>query len=218
MNYRHAFGSVNNSEESGDSWQTCASYIMKEYPDNVANVMLNTVKVSFGLSIPDLPPFVMPVQTSPVNCGVWDNAFSEIENKSLGFDFRNSPFGKDQFDLFIIPTWKKYKYQDIFTGFVFYKPLDEHLFSYGFNNIIANRFDEEILDRANRIQDDAIDNNMAFWTHKVNMLRKEEITIDTNPYQQLASVFELIFGSSLLVLGLLLGLKMYIKKSKITVV
>lgn len=214
MNYRHAFGLVGGKEQKGDSWQTCTSYIMKKYPGKVANVMLNTVKNSFGLCVPDYPPYILPVQNSPIKKGIWDNAFAQVENKSLGFNFADSPFGNCKFDLFFIPVWKKYRYQDVFTGFVFYKPLEEHSLGYGFKNINTNDFFNEVSDRAKRIDDDALDNNLAYWTHKVNLLRKQEITLDEKPYQQHESVFELIWGTILLILGLLLSFRGFLKRKK----
>ena len=53
----------------------------------------------------------------------------------LGFDFRDSPFGQDHFDYCRVFTearpWYLWRYQDAFTGFVFYKPLDLHRMSDG---------------------------------------------------------------------------------------
>lgn len=215
MNYRHAFGPVTIQDDQAN-WENCAAYIMNKYPDKAANIMLNQVKLSFGLSNPGFPLFFMPFQFSPIKEGIWDYSFKEIGNKSLGFDFNKSPFGRDKFDLFIVPNRNGFKYQDIFTGFVFYKPLEEHYFSLGFKNIITNGFDEEILNRATRIDDSDLDNNIKYWKGKVKMLRKQEITIDNHPYQVFRSVFELIFGTMILILGLISGLAFFITKRKIT--
>jgi len=214
MNTRHAFGAkVDNT--IGDNGESCASYIMKKYPDKTANVLMNTVKIEFGLSLPDFPPYIVPIQFTPIHEGIWDEAFKATNNKAVGFNFNDSPFGSDLFDLFFIPTLKKFNYQDIFTGFVFYKPLDQHYFSFGFKDLLGDDFDKEILDRAIRIEDDAIDNNLKFWTHKINKLKEQEVRVDDKPYQQLASVFELIFGTLLLLLGLLIGTIILFKKQKV---
>ena len=215
MNNRHAFGPAANSN-IGDVGQSCAAYIIKKYPDKTANVLLNTLKTSFGLSLPNEPPYIAPIQFMAIKNGIWDNSFFKSGNKSWGFNFKNSPFGKDAFDLHFMPSLKKLNYQDIFTGFVFFKPIDEHYFSVGFKNIISDSFDNEIINRAIRIQDDAMDNNLNWWTRKVNILRKQEVTINPKPYQQLESVFELIFGTILLLLGLLLGFSGFMKRRKIT--
>lgn len=217
MNYRHAFGPV--PDQNDDSTrENCAAIIMKRYPNKVANVMLNQERLSFGLSNPGFPQFLMPMQMSPIKDGIWDNSFKAVGNKSLGFDFKNSPFGEDAFDFFIVPTLGRFKYQDIFTGFVFYKPLEEHYFSYGFKNIIANGFDKEIINRASIIDDESmdLDTNIKYVKKKVEMLKKQEITINKKPYQEFASVLELLFGTIVLILGLILGLMFFQTKRKIT--
>jgi hypothetical protein len=213
MNYRHAFGPVNIS--LGDI--SCASYIMRKYPNQSANILINTVNLSFGLSNPG-SPILTPVQRSPIKRGIWDNAFKTIGNKSLGFNFKDSPFGKDEFDLFFSPLGKLLKYQDVFTGYIFYKPLVEQYNSFGFKNIIANGFDKEILNRATIINDNSMDpdNNIKFVMEKIEKLRKKEITIDTKPYQKYSSVIDILFGSVILSLGLALGLIFYLTKRKIT--
>jgi uncharacterized RDD family membrane protein YckC len=218
MNYRHAFGPVKNGNiENGDN---CATYIMNKYPDKVANVMLNQVRYSFGLSHPCFPlffkPFLMPAQVSPINEGIWDNSFQAIGNKSLGFDFKKSPFGQDEFDLFIKPNKNGYKYQDIFTGFVFYNSLEDQYDSFGFKNIIANGFDKEIINRATRINDSDLDNNLKYYIGKLKMLRRQEITTIIPCYKKSQSIFELLFGSLVLILGLIFGLVFYITKRRIT--
>ena len=213
MNYRHAFGPVN--VQMGDT--SCASYIMRKYPNRSANVLINTVKVNFGLSNPGLLRLV-PAQKSPIKNGIWDNSFKMVENKSLGFDFKDSPFGKDEFDLFIVPTRKLLKYQDVFTGYVFYKPLEVHYNSLGFKNIIANGFDEEILNRATIINDNSLDpdNNIKYVKEKITKFKKQEITINTKPYQIYSSVINLLFGTLILSLGLILGLISYLTRKNIT--
>jgi hypothetical protein len=213
MNYRHAFGPVNIS--LGDI--SCASYIMRKYPNQSANILINTVNLSFGLSNPGSLNLT-PVQRSPIKCGIWDNAFKAIGNKSLGFNFKDSPFGKDEFDLFFSPLGKLLKYQDVFTGYIFYKPLEEQYYSFGFKNIIANEFDKEIINRASIIDDESMDpdTNIKYVKKKVEMLKKQEITINKKPYQELASVLELLFGTIVLILGFILGLMFFLTKRKIT--
>jgi hypothetical protein len=212
MNYRHAFGPVN--VKMGDN--SCASYIMRKYPNKSANVLINTVKVSFGLSNPELLSLV-PVQKSPIKSGIWDNSFKRLGNKSLGFDFKDSPFGLDEFDLFFVPTGRLLKYQDVFTGYVFYKPLEAHYNSLGFKNIIANGFDEQILNRATIIDDHSSDPDIdvKYVNQKITKFKKQEITINTKPYQIYSSVIDLLFGTLILSLGLIFGLISYLTRKNI---
>ena len=213
LNYRHAFGPVNLS--LGDT--SCASYIMRKYPNKSVNILINGVKVSIGLSNPGFLKLVS-AQKAPMRDGIWDNSFKAIGNKSLGFDLKDSPFGKDEFDLFIIPTGKLLKYQDVFTGYIFYKPLEMHYNSIGFKNIIANGFDKEILKRAAIIDDNSSDpdNDLKSVKEKLEKFSKQEITLNTKPYQTYSSVIDILFGTVLLSLGVALGLIFYLTKRKIT--
>ena len=61
------------------------------------------------------------------------------------FDFKGSPLGSDVFDYF--PYKHDYTYKDIFTGFVFYKPLEKHVMRYGIPGIFDEAFKEEFIKR-----------------------------------------------------------------------
>jgi uncharacterized RDD family membrane protein YckC len=118
MNSRHAFGLVKDSTGKMLGDNTCA-YLYEAFPGRTANVLINTV--AFG-----------PVlNLCPIQNGKWDASFRAAGNPSLGFDFAGSPFGKDQFDMFPFGAWRNYIYQDVFTGFVFYRPLEEHISELG---------------------------------------------------------------------------------------
>lgn len=213
MNYRHAFGPTN--IKLGDT--SCATFIMKRYPDKAVNILINTVRVSLGMSKPEYQKLI-PVQKSPIKSGIWDKSFEENGNKSLGFNFKGSPFGEDDFDLFFSPNGKLLKYKDVFTGLIFYTPIQLHYNSLGFKNIIANGFDKEILRRATITSDNTMDfdNNLKYVKEKVNRLMKQEITIIKKPYQIYESVMNLILGTTLLCLGITSGLICFLMKNKIT--
>jgi hypothetical protein len=79
--------------------------------------------------------------------GKWDAAFAVLGNPDLGFDFRGSPLGEDSFDYWsFLPTGLRY--QDIFTGFVFFKPLAAQRMSVGIPaGSVDQAFADEILRR-----------------------------------------------------------------------
>jgi hypothetical protein len=96
---------------------------MEAYPGQVANVMLNSV--AFLPNTTDQRAFFTAIQE-----GRWDAAFAVAGNPNLGFDFKGSPLGEDAFDYFpFVRT--RLRYQDVFTGFVFFKPLKAHRLSWG---------------------------------------------------------------------------------------
>ncbi len=132
MNYTHAFKLAKNPE-----YESVANYIFAQYPHSTANVLINTV-TNWGVFL-----------YFPIQGGYWDNAFKENGNKNRGFDFAHSPFGEDNFDLYISDKRKRYQYKDVFTGFIFWEPLENHTISTGFPYMYDNK--EEILKRANNI-------------------------------------------------------------------
>jgi hypothetical protein len=111
MNTRHAY----NKEfiyPGGYRLKNVAYFLFEKYKDRTANVFLNTV----GFNKND--------EFELLQNGKWDAAFKTCGKNSLGFDFAGSPFGKDSFD--IVPTKTNFIYQDIFTGFIFFQPIENH--------------------------------------------------------------------------------------------
>jgi hypothetical protein len=115
-NYRHAFALRNSTDTK--LYGNEAQYIYIKFPDKMANVMLHGGRFN-GL-------YQIPIQH-----GLWDRAMKKNGNIPVGFDFENSPFGKDKFDRFP-PTRRNIfqcPYQDVFTGYIFYKPETEYTYS-----------------------------------------------------------------------------------------
>lgn len=142
LNYRHAFAKdvKNEMYEKTMPVSNAARFIFDHYKGRVANILMNTW-TSLPVENSDIgDPFI------PFHDGKWDAAFKFIHTKSLGFDFGNSPFGEDSFDLW--PYSKaEYKYKDVFTGFVFYLPLGEHYELYGIPGIVSGDFKTELKRR-----------------------------------------------------------------------
>jgi hypothetical protein len=134
MNYRHAFPHI--PLRQGSRTQTVenvAGFLMTYYPGKVANVMLNNVRILPG-STDDR------IAISALQDGKWDAAFAVRGYPALGFDFQGSPFGTDEFDYFAVPFSLDRKYQDVFTGYVFYKPLDEHRMTFAIPGLLDASF------------------------------------------------------------------------------
>jgi hypothetical protein len=137
MNYRHAFNDYDYND--GRNRDNMARYLFEKYPGKVSNVMINSVAILPGSTDPN------PI-TATIQGGKWDAAFKFAGNPSIGFDFKNSPFGKDTFDFYPMHD-KAPTYQDIFTGFVFYKPLNEHRLIYGIPGLCEDGFDDILWER-----------------------------------------------------------------------
>jgi hypothetical protein len=115
-NYRHAFV-VNKTAQEKDKRayrryrDNEAQYIYNIFPQNTANVML------YGMGVKNVNVSAL------IQNGKWSRAFKNNHYLPVGFDFKDSPFGKDCFDRF--PSFGRtqpFLYEDIFTGFIFYKP------------------------------------------------------------------------------------------------
>jgi len=117
MNSRHGFGYIKQLEDPKYAYfgQNMGGYLIKWLPGRVANVMVHTVNEGSG-----------PIKAHLLQDGKWDAAFAVMGDKPMGFDFKDTAFGKDSFDYGQIPeTWGTY--QDLFTGMVFFNPLREHM-------------------------------------------------------------------------------------------
>ncbi len=137
MNYRHGFNDF--TFPNGKKNANFGRFIFDEYPGRVANVMINSLALLPGTNDTS-------VVDSPVNDGKWDAAFEVLGNPALGFDFAGSPLGKDPFDYF--PAIKKtHAYKDIFTGYIFYKPLKDLRHAVGIPGVFDDGWDKKILKR-----------------------------------------------------------------------
>lgn len=108
MNYRHAYLRDD---------RNCGHLMSMEFPEKVANVLINSV----GWDM------------CPLQSGKWDAAFEQMPEDTYAFDLKESPFGKDRFDHYFFDSpLTKLRYEDMFTGVIFYKPLYLHYTGFGF--------------------------------------------------------------------------------------
>ncbi|NOY76508.1 MAG: hypothetical protein GXO76_01430 [Calditrichaeota bacterium] len=128
MNYRHAF----NDSFDPKAYNT-GRFLFQKYRGRIANVLVNNYMVYTN------PPY------SAIQRGKWDAAFQLASVDDIGFNLRNSPFGKDSFDYY--PDKQNLTYQDVFTGMVFYKPLEKFKLVIGIPGIVNKTFLHELLRR-----------------------------------------------------------------------
>jgi hypothetical protein len=141
MNYRHAF--THFRLESGGQVkdiENMTGFLMAAYPGKVANVMINGTGMLVGAR-------GNPAGATAIQNGKWDAAFAVAGNPCRGFDFKGSPFGSDSFDYFPFLGPMNHTYQEVFTGFVFYKPLGEHRMSFGVAGLLDPAFTAELVRR-----------------------------------------------------------------------
>jgi hypothetical protein len=164
LNNRHAFKN-NYVGNYNYKVNNAAKIIFDRFPNQTANVYINwfAERPSNKTGNEEIDSLYAPVQN-----GKWDAAFNVLSIKSLGFDFKDSPFGKDNFDY--IPFRNDFTYQDMFTGFVYYLPFEEHLCIYGIPGIVNTDFKKEYYRRCkllySKIDTMAIKNDLEYLNSK----------------------------------------------------
>lgn len=143
MNYRHAYNK-NFQMSDGGMIYNVGAFLFEKYPNTTANVLINSVIIQDGK---------------------WDATFKVANNEDSGFNFQNSPFGKDHFDMWSY-TEHDNKYQDIFTGFVYYKKPEDFKLITGVDGLIDSSFIqtyknrvklwEQVSEREHLLDNDAI--------------------------------------------------------------
>jgi hypothetical protein len=148
MNYRHGFSKsfFENQEKN------VTHKLFETYKNKIANVFINSLAPTLKIIESDKNRVYKEYVQRPIQNGKWDASFEIAKKENLGFDFKNNPFGYDYFDIF--PYAKhNYNYKDVFTGFVFYLPLNKHFESWGIPNYLNDGFDEEYYNRQKFITD-----------------------------------------------------------------
>lgn len=198
MNTRHGYGLI--GDKFGDEMKHeynngTTAFLMRNLQGKVANVMMNTVSIKYA--------FI----DTPVQNGKWESAFAAINNPEIGFDFAGSPFGNDKFDLALKNT-PRLTYKDVFTGFIFYKPLNEHINKTGFPYEFDN-FEDEILKRAASIDNSSVD----FFRKEIAVYKqspKDIIFTKSSDYAMVYNLFSVIIIPILILIGYLISLIFFI--------
>lgn len=136
LNYRHAFLRDLPGQNTG-------RFIAEEFKGKVASVYINSMSLISlkGVTDKNLPQIAIG---TPQN-GKWEAAFIQARKKDVGFDLKETPFGKDSFDL--IPINNKFSYSDMFTGFIYYNHFNDLHRSTGIKNYVDKQFVPELSRR-----------------------------------------------------------------------
>lgn len=135
LNSRHAYQYY----DTQSGVEPAAGVIFTQFPGRVANVMLHDVN----------PDDDGREEYDRLKAdGRWDAAFAAMGNPPSGFDLEGSPFGKDTFESWIEPV-EPILYQDVFTGYIFYKSPFEWIDSWGYDGLVPDNFIDEVLRRRN---------------------------------------------------------------------
>jgi hypothetical protein len=197
LNTNHGYGILNHKTATGVSWLDSAAtnYLMKALPGKVANIMLNTASYIF----------------TPIQYGKWETAFKIAGNPNVGFNFKGSPFGDDKWDGFFL-TPKSFTYKDVFTGFIFYKPLNQQISKRGFPYEFVN-FQDTLLRRAACIDANEVKKEQIF-IKQYNNDPKSILESGPTPYGLFFNGVNIIFFPFLIIMSYLLSLIFFVKRVK----
>jgi hypothetical protein len=189
MNYRHGFDLTGRSPNARR--YNTYEYLKDSFRGRAANVLLNT-NILFAV---------------PIAGGVWDAAFRQTSDHPAGFDFADSPFGQDAFDMFPIqPTLtRKLKYSDVFTGFLYIHPLEDQYIQKGIPGYFDG-FEQEASRRAGFLGEQFRMGIEYMIASGVDRHEPDKMMI---PHRQIESLLEL-FLLSLMSVGLLIGIGAFI--------
>jgi uncharacterized RDD family membrane protein YckC len=197
MNTSHGYGLLNQKLETGIKWLdfSTTNYLMKAFPNKVANVMLNTVSIIW----------------TPIQHGKWETALKIAGNPNVGFDFKGSPFANDNWDGFFLNS-TSLSYKDIFTGFIFFKPLYQQIKKTGYPYELEN-FEDSLLKRAACV---SIDQVQIAKTLIANYKKDPNSLIETEPapYAVFLNGLNIILLPLFIILSYLISLIFLLKKVK----
>ena len=136
MNSRHGYTKDTHHTDSVMR-QNTGRYLKEKYENKLASVLIT------GLGHPNSWNEYTVLQN-----GKWDYLFESTNKTDIGFNINQTSFGKDTFDMTPL-GWKtdKFLYQDIFTGMVYYKKLDERVLITSYPGLMSKDFEPEFRRR-----------------------------------------------------------------------
>ena len=124
-----------------------------------------------------------------VKNGNWDHYFRTAGKTDVGFDLASSPFGGEICDLIPSTAREKYTYGDIFTGVIYYKPIEEHLLVEGWPGFVDESFRKEFERRVSIFcQANGIEFSEDFLQYHIDKINK----VSRQGYDELVRCLEMI--------------------------
>lgn len=113
-----------------------AQYIYKTFPTQTKGILING--------------YIFHPKVRLVNGGKWDAAFAISKNDDIGFDIKNTPFGKTIFDMYNFggSAFETVNFEYIFDGIIYYKFIDDFKMVNGIPNFFNDKnYENEIYKR-----------------------------------------------------------------------
>ncbi|MDR2936420.1 MAG: hypothetical protein LBU80_03655 [Rikenellaceae bacterium] len=94
-----------------------------------------------GLGIPNEGDYTL------IKDGYWDYLFESGGKTDVGFDLADTPFGEAEFDAVPYDSIQNVRFEDMFTGLIFYRPVQEHRLITGWAGFTTEDFASELKRR-----------------------------------------------------------------------
>jgi hypothetical protein len=114
----------------------------------------------------------------PFAAGAWEDAFESVGNKPVGFNFKDTPFGNDNFDYFIsyfLIYLRNLKFKDVFTGFVFLNSYNEQ-YNNQYITGFYKGFEQEYIQKAQIIENCSYKEAVGFIENYNKLALTDQIT------------------------------------------
>ncbi|PKP02266.1 MAG: hypothetical protein CVU11_12470 [Bacteroidetes bacterium HGW-Bacteroidetes-6] len=164
MNYPHSLRKWTSQKNITYS-DMFGGYINEKLGDRVCYIIVNPYTLNY----------------LPVANGKWDAAFKYCSFPPIGFDFSNSPFGKDTFDVWPLKTGIL-SFEELYDGIIFINPASECENMVGIPGFIDRKFGKEYLRRLKlrmyAIQRDDFKTKYRWEKASCNTLRKRTVYDD----------------------------------------
>jgi len=195
MNTSHGYGLLNQKSKTGIKWLdlSTTNYLMKNFPGKVANIMIHSVSIML----------------TPLQQGKWETAFRLSGNRPAGFNFEGSPFGNDKWDGFFLNS-QSLTYKDIFTGIIFYKPLEEQIKKDGYPHEL-DTFEDTLVRRAACVGS----SEEEMYKRYINNYKRNPQSIfvtEPAPYALVHNGIKLLLFPALILTGYLFSLVFFVCK------
>lgn len=156
-----------------------AEYIYKTFPKITKGILINFYPTSNTIKL--------------VADGKWDAAFKITGNKDVGFDLQGTPFGETTFDMYNFggKSFKTVNFEDLFDGFIFYKPIENFEVAIGIPGIFNDSLFVQEFYRRSAIEDN-ISIQEAKSSQEIQRFIKEKNELNIDKIKNLDKYISLI--------------------------
>lgn len=130
---------MNNYHADFNVSRSASAYVKRAFPEETVNVMVSWMRQDREQGRYFL-----------LDEGRWDAAFKWMGIREAGFDLAGTPFGRTPANQYHDRYTADHQIENVFHGFIFYRPIEEIVLSQGYPGLIDKGFRAEMR-RRNRV-------------------------------------------------------------------